>query len=40
VKALLGVPAAAAAIAGLVSFASPGSGAAPEQTLSEAGAEL
>jgi ubiquinol-cytochrome c reductase cytochrome c subunit len=40
VRALLGVPAAVAAIAGLVSFASPGSGAAPEQTLAEVGAEL
>ncbi len=39
-KALLGVPAAAAAIAGLVSFASPSGESAAGQTLREAGAEL
>jgi ubiquinol-cytochrome c reductase cytochrome c subunit len=40
VRALLGVPAAVAAIAGLVSFASPGGGASAGQTLSEVGAQL
>lgn len=39
-KLLLGVPAAAAAIAGLVSLASPGGGAAAEQTLRDKGVEL
>jgi ubiquinol-cytochrome c reductase cytochrome c subunit len=40
VKALLAVPAAAAAIAGLVSFGVGGGGARAEQTLRDVGAEL